>query len=96
MIAQVPLIHAIGARRVMENIGSGEPFTAQRAYEVGLLQSLSSNPVEAARNWLTAASRAGAVMAHRASVYQFAEMGYSDALAEAQRRFAGQFEQSPA
>lgn len=92
MIAQVPIIHRIGARRAMENIGSGEPFTAVRAYEVGLVQTVTPDPVGACRAWLKLAARAGAVGVHRPTVYAFAELSYADALAEAHQRFVAQFE----
>jgi len=92
MIAQVPLIHRIGARRAMENIAVGEPFTPQRAYEVGLVQAVTDDPIGACRHWLGLAARAGAVGVHRASVYALAELSYENALAEALKRFVAQFE----
>jgi len=92
MIAQVPLIHRIGARRAMENIAVGEPFIPQRAYEVGLVQTITDDPIGACRHWLGLAARAGAVGVHRASVYALAELSYEDALAEALQRFVAQFE----
>lgn len=92
MIAQVALIHRIGARRAMETIGSGEPFTAERAQEVGLVQVVTEDPVGAARDWLRLGARAGAVMKHRPAVYELSEMGYDDALDSALQRFVAQFE----
>jgi enoyl-CoA hydratase/carnithine racemase len=94
MIAQVPLLHRIGARAAMENIGSGEPFSAQRALEVGLVQQLvrPGGEVAAAEAWLADASRAPRVSrAGRRSVYELASMPYDDALDASLELFATQF-----
>lgn len=94
MVAQVPLIHRLGARIAMENIGSGEPFSAARAWEVGLINRIvpADGLLDAARAWLRLATRAGAAGSGRASVYELEQLPYSDALASALHRFAAQFE----
>ena len=79
MIAQVPLIHRIGARAAMENIGSGEPFSAERSLEVGLVQKVvrPGEEIAAAHEWLSNASRAPRVSAAgRRSVYELASLPY--------------------
>ena len=43
MVAQVPLIHRLGARAAMENIGSGNPLTADRAFEIGLVNAVTDD-----------------------------------------------------
>jgi enoyl-CoA hydratase/carnithine racemase len=95
MIAQVPLIHRIGARAAMENIGSGEPFTAERARQLGIVQQVVDNDEEvlpAAIGWLEKAQRAGAAATTgRPSVYALAEMTYSAALDAALEKFTAQF-----
>ena len=83
MVAQVPLIQRLGVRWAMENVGSGEPFTPQRAREVGLVNEIV--PAEAllgaAEAWLAKAGRAGAIAATgRPAFYRFAELGYDEAL----------------
>lgn len=84
MVAQVPLIQRLGARWAMENIGSGEPFTPERAREVGLINEIVSDAAlvtDAATAWLTKAARAKDVFAvGRPAFYRFAEMGYDEAL----------------
>lgn len=83
MVAQVPMINRLGARAAMENVGSGEPFTPQRARELGLVNEVAdrSELVPAAERWLTNAARGGAaVAAGRPAFYRFAEMGYDEAL----------------
>lgn len=95
MIAQVPLVHRIGARAAMENIGAGEPFTADRAYEVGLVQGVAAlvDADAAVRRWLANAARAGAAAPGRRSLYELAEMSYDDALDASLSRFVAQFEE---
>lgn len=83
MVAQVPLIRRLGARAAMENIGSGEPFTAERAKEVGLINEIvpKTEVMDAASAWLTKAARAGAIVSvGRPAFYRFAEMDYDQAL----------------
>jgi enoyl-CoA hydratase/carnithine racemase len=94
MIAQVPLIHRLGARAAMENIGAGEPFTTQRALDVGLIQRVvpSDAITTTVRQWLTNAARAGAAGSSRPSVYELAELPYPEALTVALGRFVAQFE----
>jgi enoyl-CoA hydratase/carnithine racemase len=94
MIAQVPLLHRIGARAAMENIGSGEPFSAARSLEVGLVQRLvrPGAEVAAAHEWLSNASRAPRVTgAGRRSVYELASLPYTEALDASLDLFAAQF-----
>ena len=97
MVAQVPLVHRIGARRAMENIGCGEPFTAQRAYEVGLVQAVVEPAELMARTtlWLTRAQRGAAAYAMgRPTFYELAELDYDTALGTAFERFASMFTES--
>lgn len=94
MIAQVPVIHRIGARAAMENIGSGEPFSAQRSLEVGLVQKVVRPGSEraAAHEWLSKASRAPSVVAAgRPSVYDLASLPYPEALNASYELFVAQF-----
>jgi len=94
MIAQVPIVHRIGARFAMENIGSGEPFSAERAREVGLVNAVRepADVEPAVTAWLEAASRGGAaVAAGRRAFYELGELGYDDALQSSLERFAAMF-----
>ena len=94
MIAQVPLIQRIGAKAAMENVGAGEPFTAQRAYELGLLQRVvdTGGEQEACLAWLRLASRgAGVYATGRGSLYEFADMPYEQALQASLDRFTAMF-----
>ena len=83
MVAQVPLIQRLGARAAMENVGSGDPFTAERAREVGLINEIApaEHLLERAEAWLARAARGGAITAiGRPAFYRFAELSYADAL----------------
>lgn len=83
MVAQVPLIQRLGARVAMENVGSGVPFTAERARELGLINEIvpAADLFQAAEAWLGDAARAGAIAAiGRPAYYRLAELGYDDAL----------------
>jgi enoyl-CoA hydratase/carnithine racemase len=94
MVAQVPLVHRIGARNALENIGCGEPFTARRAHEVGLVQAVvePDQLVAAARRWLELAQRGAAAYAlGRPSLFEIAQLDYDTALDTAYERFASMF-----
>lgn len=92
LVAQVPIIHRIGSRNAMENIGSGVPFSAERARELGLVQVIADDPVAVCRDWLERGARAGSSMKYRTTVYEFAELSHHDALTRARQRFLEQFE----
>ena len=94
MVAQVPLVHRIGVRNALENIGCGEPFTAQRALEVGLVQAVvePDELVERATRWLVQARRGAAAYASgRPFLYELAQLDYDTALDTAFERFASMF-----
>lgn len=96
MIAQVPLIKKLGVKAAMENIGAGEPFTAQRALELGLIQKISANTESLesdALAWLQRAKRAKqAVKLGRPSFYELSELSYSDALEKSFEKFVSMFD----
>lgn len=94
MVAQVPLLKRLGVRAAMENIGAGEPFTAHRAQEVGLLNRVvdAGDLDAAAEGWLTNAARAGAaVAAGRPSAHLLEELPYAEALDRSLEMFAAMF-----
>lgn len=97
MVAQVPIIKRIGARAAMENIASGEPFTAERACEVGLLNVVtdSSTVMSETRAWLLKAARAGAVMATgRPTLYELETLDFDEALQVALSKFSRMFDEA--
>jgi enoyl-CoA hydratase/carnithine racemase len=95
MVAQVPLIHRIGPRAAMENVGSGVPFTADRARQVGLVHDVvaAADLLPRVRGWLDQAARAGgATRIGRRAFYELAGLSYHDALEVSLTRFSELFE----
>jgi enoyl-CoA hydratase/carnithine racemase len=94
MVAQVPLIHRLGARAAMENIGAGIPFAAERARELGLINEVAMAAELDARveARLVAASR-GATVARlgRPLLYELADLPYDAALQRALAAFSAMF-----
>lgn len=91
IVAQVPLIKRLGARAAIQNLASGEPFTAEGALAVGLVNEVveKGRLLDAAGDWVAKAARAGAAMAAgRPSVYELEQLDYDDALDEAFKRLA--------
>jgi enoyl-CoA hydratase len=79
-----PLIHMVPQRIMMEIILTGKPLTAQRAYEIGLVnrlaepEALMDAALELARDVLEGAPLS--VQAGRATVMLSTEMGRADSL----------------
>lgn len=94
MVAQVPLIHRLGPRVAMENVGSGEPFTAARALEVGVVNKVveQDDLLDSAAAWLRLASRG---WPGRDVLYRFAEMSYDQALDASLSELARMLADSP-
>ena len=91
IVAQVPLIKRLGARTAIQNIASGEPFTADQALAVGLVNAVgeAKQIEELAGEWLTKAARAGATMSTgRPSVYELEQLSLNDGLDEAFKRLS--------
>lgn len=94
MIAQVPVIKAIGVKRAMENIGAGEPFSAQRAYEVGLVNQVVApgDELSAALAWLDKAHRGqGVYSVGRPTAYEYDALSVDEALDASLEKFISQF-----
>ena len=93
MVAQVPMIKRLGPRNAMENIGSGDPFTAQRAFELGLVNAVApaSELRGAAEAWLARAARGAGVYGGRPFFYEIDELPYDAALDLSLEKFAAQF-----
>jgi len=95
MIAQVPPLQRLLPRHALSNIITGEPFTAQRALEVGAVNAVVSREqlmeeIDALIPRVTGASPA-ALAAGRRSFYQFIEMSYDEALEASLTEFTAIF-----
>src|SRR5690606_18047417 len=80
----VPLIHMIPQRIFMEIVLTGDPITAQRAYEIGLVNRVAA-PEQLMDEALALARRIAAnaplsVLAGKETVHLAAEMGKTAAL----------------
>jgi len=95
MIAQVPALQRLQPRHALENLLTGEPFDAQRAYEIGVINRVVPKAelwIEVTR-WVELATRAGAALpAGRRSFYRFVDMSYEDALSASLDEFRRMFE----
>lgn len=95
MIAQVPALQRLQPRHALENLLTGEPFDAQRAYEIGVINRVVPKAelwTEVSR-WVELATRAGAALpAGRRSFYRFVDMSYEDALSASLDEFRRMFE----
>lgn len=90
MTAQVPALHRLAPKHALENIFTGNPFDAQRAREVGVVNAVVPRErLEAeVSEWVDAARRAGAALGPgRRSAYRLLDLPYDQALDEALAEF---------
>jgi enoyl-CoA hydratase/carnithine racemase len=83
MVAQVPPLQRLHPRHALENLLTGEPFDAQRAYEIGIVNEVvaAGDLWPAVERWAQRSVRAGAALAAgRRSFYRFRDLSYDDAL----------------
>ena len=59
MVASVPVLHTLGRHHAFENILTGDPFEARRAYEIGVVNEVvpADRLVAATDTWVTRATR---------------------------------------
>jgi enoyl-CoA hydratase/carnithine racemase len=94
MIAQVPPLQHLHPRHALQNLITGEPFDAQRAYEVGIVNEVvpASQLWPQIKRWAELSVRAGAALpAGRRSFYRFRELSYDEALSASLEEFRAMF-----
>jgi enoyl-CoA hydratase/carnithine racemase len=94
MIAQVPPLQRLHPRHALENLLTGEPFEARRAYEIGIVnQVVAAGDLDAeVRRWAKLSVRAGkALAAGRRSFYRFSDLSYDEALTASLEEFRAMF-----
>jgi enoyl-CoA hydratase/carnithine racemase len=94
MLAQVPALRRLGARHALENILTGEPFDARRAYEVGIVNRVveQSELDDAVTAWAERVATAGAALAPgRRSAYRMLELSFDEALDDGAAEFVKLF-----
>ena len=94
MIAQVPALQRLHPRHALQNLLTGEPFDARRAYEIGIVNEVvgAGELWPAVERWAQLSVRAGkALAAGRRSFYRFRDLSYDDALSASLEEFRGMF-----
>jgi enoyl-CoA hydratase/carnithine racemase len=94
MIAQVPPLQRLHPRHALQNLLTGEPFDARRAYEIGIVNQVvaAGDLWDEVRRWAKLAVGAGkALPAGRRSFYRFLELSYDEALTASLEEFRGMF-----
>jgi enoyl-CoA hydratase/carnithine racemase len=94
MVAQVPPLQRLHPRHALENLLTGEPFDARRAYEIGIVNEVvgADELWPAVERWAQRSVRAGAALAAgRRSFYRFRELSYDEALDASLEEFRSMF-----
>jgi enoyl-CoA hydratase/carnithine racemase len=94
MIAQVAPLQRLHPRHALQNLLTGEPFDAQRALEIGIVNAVvgADELWTELRRWAALSVGAGkALAAGRRSFYRFLDLSYDDALTASLEEFRGMF-----
>jgi enoyl-CoA hydratase/carnithine racemase len=94
MIAQVPPLQRLHPRHALQNLMTGEPFDAQRALEIGIVNAVvgAEELWTEVRRWAKLSVGAGqALAAGRRSFYRFLDLSYDEALTASLEEFRSMF-----
>jgi enoyl-CoA hydratase/carnithine racemase len=94
MIAQVPPLQRLHPRHALQNLLTGEPFDAQRALEIGIVNAVvgADELWTEVRRWAKLSVGAGnALAAGRRSFYRFLDLSYDEALTASLEEFRSMF-----
>jgi enoyl-CoA hydratase/carnithine racemase len=94
MIAQVPALQRLAPRHVLQNLLTGEPFEAQRALEIGIVNAVvgADELWTEVHRWAKLSVGAGkALAAGRRSFYRFLDLSYDEALTASLEEFRSMF-----
>jgi 2-(1,2-epoxy-1,2-dihydrophenyl)acetyl-CoA isomerase len=96
MIASVPVLHALGRHHAFQNIFTGDPFDAQRAYEIGVVNEVvpADRLPAATETWVTRATRSPLLASGRRTADRFLSLPYNEALDAALSEFTNLFTRS--
>jgi enoyl-CoA hydratase/carnithine racemase len=97
MIAQVPPLQRLLPRHALENILSGEPFTTERALDVGAINAIvpGDELADTVRRQVPRLVVAGQNLARgRRSFYRFLGLSYDDALEQSFEEFVAMIERT--
>jgi enoyl-CoA hydratase/carnithine racemase len=93
MVASVPVLHTLGRHHAFENILTGDPFEARRAYEIGAVNEVvpAEQLTAAADAWVERATRSRLLARGRRCADRFLSLPYGEALDESLTEFANLF-----
>ncbi len=93
MIASVPVLHTLGRHHAFENLLTGDPFPAQRAYEIGIVNEVVPTGQLAAttEDWVTRATRSKVLSRGRSLAERVLSVPYDEALDAALTEFTHLF-----
>jgi enoyl-CoA hydratase/carnithine racemase len=96
MVASVPVLHTLGRQHAFQNILTGEPFDARRAYEIGVVNEVvpADRLGAATEAWVTRATRSRVLAGGRRSAERFLSLPYGEALDAALTEFTKLFTRS--
>ena len=93
MVASVPVLHTLGRHHAFENLLTGDPFEARRAYEIGVVNEVV--PADRLRAtvdaWVTRVTRSNILARGRRSAERFLSLPYEEALDAALTEFTNLF-----
>jgi enoyl-CoA hydratase/carnithine racemase len=93
MVASVPVLHTLGRQHAFQNLLTGDPFTAQRAYEIGVVNEVVPRDrlSAATQAWVDRATRSNLLARGRRNSERFRSMPYDQALDAALDEFTNLF-----
>jgi enoyl-CoA hydratase/carnithine racemase len=96
MVASVPVLHTLGRHHAFQNLLTGEPFEARRAYEIGAVNEVvpADRLHAATETWVTRATRSGLLARGRRDAEHFLSLPYDEALDAALTEFTNLFTRS--
>ncbi|MQY38735.1 2,3-dehydroadipyl-CoA hydratase [Streptomyces sp. RB17] len=96
MVASVPVLHTLGRHHAFQNILTGEPFDAQRAYEIGVVNEVvpADRLRTATESWVARATRSRVLAGGRRNAERFLSLPYDEALEAALTEFVNLFTRS--
>ncbi len=96
MVASVPVLHTLGRQHAFQNLLTGDPFPARRAYEIGVVNEVvpADGLVAATDAWAARATRSGVLALGRRNAERFLALPYAEALDAALTEFTNLFTRS--
>lgn len=96
MVASVPVLHTLGRQHAFQNLLTGDPFEARRAYEIGVVNEVvaADRLVAATDGWVARVTRSNLLARGRRNAERFLSLPYGEALDAALTEFTNLFTRS--